>query len=247
MNMSKLICSAFLGTAAALVLLGGGAPVQAQESKCPALSNVEWWTNTVPEVRRVVLNSYDGKWEAYIDRWRQELKNAQDAYDGGSSIEIKSRGLVLRDDDLKSYVGKVDERIKTLSCLAKEYGGVSSADLGGQQVAKAEPKQDLAPAQKVEAIEGAELNVEVAAICDDGKVNFQITNLGDRWPRLAEISIFRTDTNAKLVQRRVRMTNSQQMIFKLPEEQNAVGEVGIFVEPQWYERKFAYDAKLSCK
>jgi hypothetical protein len=224
------------------MLMGARAPVQAQESKCPALSDVEWWTNTVPEVRRVVLNSYNGSWEAYIDRWRQELKNSQDAYDGGSSIEIKSRGLILRDADLKDYVNKVDERIKTLTCLAKQYGN-STADLD----AKPEPKQELAPASKVETIEGAELNVEVAAICDAGAVNFQITNLGDRWPRLAEISIFRTDTNAKLIQRRVRMTNSQQMIFKVPADQNAAGELGIFVDPSWYERKFAYDAKLNCK
>ena len=152
MNMSKLISTAILGAAAAVVWLGASAPAQAQET-CPQLSNVEWWTNTVPEVRRTVLNSYNGSWESYIDRWRQELKSAQDAFDGGSSIEIKSRGLVLRDDDLKDYVNKVSDRIKTLTCLSKEYGN-STASLNTPQPPAA-PKQDLGPASKVATVEGA--------------------------------------------------------------------------------------------
>jgi hypothetical protein len=242
MIMSKLISSAILSAAAAVVWLSSNAPAEAQEAKCPALENVDWWTNTIPEVRRTVLNSYKGSWEAYIDRWRQELKTSQQAYDGGSSIEIRSRGLVLRDDDLKDYINKVDRRIKTLTCLAQEYGN-SDVDLN----TKAEPKQDLGPASKVAAVQGTELNLEVAAICDGSTVNFQVTNLGDRWPRLADVAIYRTDTNAKLVQRRIRMTNSQQMIFKVPDNQSASGELGIFVDPSWYQRKFKYDAILSCK
>ena len=38
-------------------------------AECPKLADVEWWTNTVPEVRRVVLNTYNGNWDSYIDRW----------------------------------------------------------------------------------------------------------------------------------------------------------------------------------
>jgi hypothetical protein len=81
----------------------------------------------------------------------------------------------------------------------------------------------------------------------NGVAAFQVTNLGDRWPRLGEVAIYRTDTKGMLVQRRVRMTNSQQMIFKIPDElSKELLEVGIFIEPSWYERKFAYDATVKC-
>lgn len=216
-------------------------PASAQEaSRCPKLSDVEWWTNTIPEVRRVVAASYNGSWESYIDRWIQQRRDLQVAYDAGNSVEIKSRGLVFRNDDLKDYIAQVDERIKTLECLKKEFPTEAAAARPQQ------PAQDLPPAQKVETIEGKELSVEVAALCEGKIATFQITNLGELWPRLAEISIYRTDTNGKITQRRLRMTNSQQMIFKVPEASKDAGEVGVFIEPTWYERVFRYDATIKC-
>lgn len=235
-----------LGAALGLAATFAPAPASAQ-SKCPPLSNVEWWTNTVPEVRRVVSASYNGSWDAYIDRWKQQQRDLQQAYDTGNAVEIKSRALVFRGDDLKAYIAQVDERIKTLNCLKLEFAAADAATLPqGDQTAT--PRQDLPPPQEVKAVEGRELELEVAAICEGKTPAFQITNLGDRWPRLAEISIFRTDTNGMITQRRMRMTNSQQMIFKVPTElaQDA-GEVGIFVKPSWYDRVFGYDATINCQ
>ena len=163
-----------LGVCAALTASALAMPASAQESsRCPKLSDVEWWTNTIPEVRRVVTASYNGNWESYIDRWIQQRRDLQTAYDAGNSVEIKSRGLVFRNDDLKDYIGQVDERIKTLQCLKKEFPSEASA--APQQA----PAQDLPPAQKVEAVEGKELSVEVAALCDGKVATFQITNLGE--------------------------------------------------------------------
>lgn len=230
-----------LGVCALLTASAVAMPASAQDSsRCPKLSDVEWWTNTIPEVRRVVAASYNGSWESYIDRWIQQRRDLQVAYDAGNSVEIKSRGLVFRNDDLKDYIAQVDERIKTLECLKKEFPTQAAAPRPQQ------PAQDLPPAQKVEAIEGKELNVEVAAICEGKIATFQITNLGELWPRLAEISIYRTDTSGKVTQRRMRMTNSQQMIFKVPEASKDAGEVGIFIEPTWYDRVFRYDATIKC-
>ena len=220
--------------------LGTAAPAAAQ---CPQLSDVEWWTNTEGEVRRVVLTSYGGSWDAYIERWKQQRKELQGAFDTQTSVEIKSRALVFRGNDLKDYIKQVDERIATLECLKKQYGSESQAGSKGG----AKPQQQLAPAANVAAVEGKELSLEVAAMCHDGAPAFQVTNLGDRWPRLGEISIYRTDTKSMLTQRRVRMINSQQLLFKVPNEQaKDAGEVGIFIEPSWYDRPFAYDAKLKC-
>ena len=222
-----------------LGLLFGLAAAVPASAECPKLSDVEWWTNTVPEVQRLVSASYSGNWNAYIDRWRQQRKDLQNAYDAGNSVEIKSRALVFRGDDLKEYIRLVDERISTLECLAKESGGTTAAV---PSPAPAAPTKST-----VASIEGKELSVEVVAQCQEGVPSFQVTNLGDRWPRLAEVSIYRTDKKGMITQRKVRMTNSQQMIFKVPGAiARDAGEVGIFVEPSWYERAFKYDAKIKC-
>jgi hypothetical protein len=265
MNTSYKLTS-LAGVLAAIAIAAVSAPAVAQQqaANCPKLSDVEWWTNTVPEVRRVVQASYNGSWDAYIDRWRQQQKDLQQAYNSGQSVEIKSRGLVFRNDDLKEYIGQVEERVKTLECLKREYAGddqaalpkgavpvdprlVSEQGTSPRQGVQGEVKQELSAPQETKAIEGKELSLEVNAICEGTTPAFQITNLGDRWPRLAEISIFRTDTNGMVTQRRLRMTNSQQMVFKLPDTLGREGaEFGIFVQPTWYERVFQYDATIKC-
>lgn len=250
----------FAGVAAAISVSVISAPAVAQQqaSNCPKLSDVEWWTNTVPEVRRVVQASYNGNWDAYIDRWKQQQRDLQQAYNSGQSVEIKSRGLVFRNDDLKEYIGQVEERVKTLECLKREFaaddqaalpkGAASSQGTSPRQGVQGEVRQELAAPQETKSIEGKELSLEVNAICEGVVPTFQITNLGERWPRLAEISIYRTDTNGMVTQRRLRMTNSQQMVFKLPDNISQDGaEFGIFVQPSWYERAFQYDATVKCK
>src|SRR3990172_6032230 len=96
-----------VGILALVMALGTVAPAAAQ---CPQLSDVEWWTNTEGEVRRVVLTSYGGSWDAYIERWKQQRKELQGAFDTQTSVEIKSRALVFRGNDLKDYIKQVDER-----------------------------------------------------------------------------------------------------------------------------------------
>ncbi len=240
---SLTIFAAIVGV---LTVSGFVAPAFAQ-GQCPELSKVEWWTNTVPEVRRVVVAGYKGNWDAYIDRWKQQRKDLQAAYEGGSAVEIKSRALIFRNDDLKDYIAQVDERIKTLECLKRQYANAEPEPTVPSDAPQQAVPQELPPPKKVAAIAGQELSVEVSALCEGKTAAFQITNLGDLWPRLAEVSIFRTDTNGKIIQRRLRMANSQQMIFKVPNSASDAGEVGIFVEPSWYDRDFKYDATIKCQ
>lgn len=230
-----------LGVLVVLVSLGEAFPAAAE---CPKLADVEWWTNTVDEVREVVVKTYEGSWDSYIARWQQQRKELQQAYDAGGAVEIKSRGLTFREDELKNYIKMVDDRIATLRCMKEQYGDERTAaqKSGKGAAAPAAPTQEI-----VKSVEGQNLDLEVSAVCDKGIPAFQVTNLGDRWPKLAEVSIYRTDTKAMLVQRRVRMTNSQQMIFKVPDNvAKDADEVGIFIEPSWYQRTFGYDAKIKC-
>ena len=57
------------------------------------------------------------------------------------------------------------------------------------------------------------LDVEDAARCEDGAAVFQVTNLGDRWPRLGEINIYRANKRTLISKRRIRLANSQQATF----------------------------------
>jgi len=228
------------GILALLAFLGGTFPAAAE---CPKLADVEWWTNTVDEVRQVVVQTYEGSWDSYIDRWQLQRKELQDAYNRGTAVEIRTRGLTFRDEDLKNYIKMVDERIETLRCLKAEFGDERTAEQkAGKGGALAAPTREI-----VKSVEGQNLDLEVSAVCQGGIPAFQVTNLGDRWPKLGEVSIYRTDTKAMLVQRRVRMTNSQQMIFKVPDNiAKDADEVGIFIEPSWYQRNFQYDATIKC-
>jgi hypothetical protein len=205
----------------------------AAAAQCPELSKVEWWTNTVPEVRLVVQTSYQGSWESYITRWRRHRSELKLEYDSGRSVEIKSRGLVFQDQTLKNYIAQVEERIATLECLANAEIATFNTAAGGAQGPMV---------QEAKLVEGQELSVEISPICKDGVAAFQVTNLGERWPRVADITVYRTDTKDVISQRRVRMANSQQMLLKAP----GAGEVGIFIEPTWYTRAFDYDARTRC-
>ena len=222
-----------------------GAAAMAAET-CPALPDVEWWTRTVPEVRRTVEASFKGSWDAYIDRWKQQRRSLQNAYNSGAAVEIKSRNLIFRNDELKNYIRLVDERIATLTCLKKENGDDAAianfATAAGSNADSDTPRPDA----HVANVEEGTLNVEVVAACQGKVATLQITNLGDQWPRLAEVTIYRTDTGGKLTYRKLRMANSQQMMFKVPDSAGDAGKVGIFVAPSWYKRKFHYDAAIGC-
>ena len=88
--------------------------------------------------------------------------------------------------------------------------------------------------------------VRVVAACEEGDTAFQVFNEGDAWPQLGKISIYRTDGRALVSQRSMRMTSGQRASFKV-KSAGANVEFGLSVEPTWYARPFAYDAKISCK
>ena len=99
----------------------------------------------------------------------------------------------------------------------------------------------------VSEIDEARLNVEIVARCDKRTPVFQITNLGEKWPRTGTIGLYRSGGSAKLTERRVRLANSQQMIFKARQgSKSAASEVGLWLNPAWAKRGFAYDSSINC-
>lgn len=228
-----------------IAVVTAGLPYAAA-ADCPELAKVAWWTNTVPEVRATIKASFEDDWDKYIARWQRYRRDLQAEYDGNGSVKIKAHNLVFRGEELKDYIAMVEARIATLECLKRETADVvANADVANFATAAGGPATQ--PAQDANTTEKLELSVDVAATCRSGSPVFQVTNLGAKWPRLAEVALYRTDSNGMLSQRRVRMVEAQELFVTVPGDVGKdVGEVGLYIEPAWYSRKFEYDAKISC-
>jgi hypothetical protein len=242
----------------ALALVSFSSPSSARNLNCNQLPQVAWWHSTHEKVTATVDKRYKGNWDRYILRWMTYLDRMQDLYDTGSIAVVKSRGLRLKGKQLADHISDIRVRISVLNCLKKykaseeeeferELGNFNTAS-GGKP-----PKTFQAPeVQKVSpqtaTVTGANLDVEVTATCDKSTAVFQITNLGDKWPRLGEINIFRVQGTSLLSKRRVRMANSQQATFRIRKRGGGTyGKVGLWISPSWQKRNFKYDAIISCE
>ena len=206
--------------------------VQAQSAKCDPLPKVEWWSQTHAKVIATVEKQYKGDWSKYIDLWKKYGTRMQKILDAKSVAVVKSRGIKMRGKDLQEHIKQVNRRIVVLECLRETY----SKPLQGEDL------------DQVAAVSGASLDLQVIATCNNGAVNFQIINLGEKWPKLASINIYRTDTKVLISKRRMKLRNSQQITFKVSREKAQVaGELGLWVEPTWTKRPFKYDVKQICR
>ena len=95
------------------------------------------------------------------------------------------------------------------------------------------------------AAQGPEIKLQVSAKCEGGDAQFEIVNMGETWPRMATISILRTDNRTVVSQRKIRMAAGQRMVFRAREAPGA-GGLGLWVEPEWYSRAFNFDAVVNC-
>jgi hypothetical protein len=235
-------------------------PSFAQGAKCDDLPKVEWWSGTHEKVIATVKRRYQGNWKKYISRWESYLGRMEKLHNAGATAVVKSRGLKIRGKQLANHITDINSRISVLNCLKKNQEVRNSKDeqfekeianfntaAGGKTPQKFQAPEVQHNTTEVAAITGKQLDIEVTAKCDKDSALFQITNLGDKWPRLGEINIYRVKGNSLLSKRRVRMGNSQQATFRIRKRGGgSYGTVGIWVSPSWVKRAFAYDAKITC-
>jgi len=223
-------------------------PNSAAAAKCNKLPDVEWWSKTHAKVITTVERRYQGNWQRYIERWQSYRDRMQILFANNSVAVVKSRGIRMRGKQLQDHIKDINARLDVLHCLKKESEAAAEADLenfstaaGGNQTASTKGTQ-------VAAISGKQLDIEVTATCVEGTAVFQITNLGNKWPRLGEINIYKVEGKALLSKRRVRMGNSQQATFKIRKRGGgSYGAVGLWVSPSWDTRAFKYDAVVTCR
>jgi hypothetical protein len=235
------------------------ANMEAKAANCPALPNVLWWKTTHVKIVKYVDRKYRGNWTPYIQKWINYKKKMQGILESDGTALVKSRDIRLRGDELAAHILEIEQRLIVTRCLQSKFSGqLASNGTGGSsgtdnidpniRQASLAPRPATPMQDQFTSINEARLDVEVTARCDGDTPTFQVTNLGALWPRLAAISIHRTDGNALVSKRRMKLANSQQATFKVRKRGKALrGEIGIFVQPSWAKRPFRYDTKIRCR
>lgn len=227
----------------ATVVMAGAPAKTAVAAECEALPKVPWWVQSHKGVIASVKGKYKGDWDKYIVRWEKYRTAMQRNVDAGSSAYIKSRDLRLEGPTLEAHVKDIDTRLKVLKCLRDQQAP-------GKKTRETDARPAVPPGEEVVAsVSDGALELEIVARCVSGAPVFQITNLGDKWPRLAAVNIYNTNDKSSLTKRRMRLVNSQQATFGVPKKKLRklkVKEVGLWIEPSWTKRKFVYDSKIAC-
>ena len=93
------------------------------------------------------------------------------------------------------------------------------------------------------------VSVDVSSRCVAGDTIFTVKNTGAKRPKTGTFAIYRIDgPNRQMIRGRSFILEPGEVRkFKISEQQNLTGELGISVEPSWYKRPFTLDGGASCK
>lgn len=132
--------------------------------------------------------------------------------------------------------------------MNKKRGFLAAIATVAAIVASISSMQRLAAADRIEELAqaGDPVRLAVTASCEGGFALFTVVNEGELWLQMSKISVYRTDGRTLVSQRSIRMTKGQRMSFKVKGSPASPVELGIWIEPSWYQRDFAYDAKIVC-
>lgn len=90
------------------------------------------------------------------------------------------------------------------------------------------------------------VNLNVAVTCKGGDATFTITNKGDSWPGVGNLSVYTTGATKLIHQRRMRLNAGQRVTFRVAGVAGDGLEFGLWVDPSWFKRSFDYDARIKC-
>lgn len=118
--------AARLGAGAAFVItiaLPASDPASSAEpDACAALPRVAWWGELSHQaVTRRVAQDHDGDWDAYLEKWTDQLETLRSAHANRQEVFIDGRGLRLRGAALTAYLDKVARRVDVTRCLARRH------------------------------------------------------------------------------------------------------------------------------
>ncbi len=190
---------------------------------CAPFPSVRWWGELSHQsVIRYVKARHEGDWAPYIGKWENQLAKIEGVYSRGKTILVSKDKIKVAGEALGAYLEQLRKRLEVTRCLSRN---------GAQAAVSGDKSNDL-------------LDLKIDVKCEKGTAVFKLVNNGGKWLKLGAIQIYRVDGKKVISQRRLRLAKGQTSSFKARAEDG--GEVGLWVEPSWYRRKFDYDAKIAC-
>ena len=115
-------------------------------------------------------------------------------------------------------------------------------------LASASPISDTAEAADAAQAGIGALKMEIMTNCQNGTALFRVRNAGEAWPKMSNFVIYHVGKDGKtlIAKRAMRLKDGQRASFKVSMDKYPDGELGLWVEPGWYKRDFAYDATVNC-
>lgn len=88
--------------------------------------------------------------------------------------------------------------------------------------------------------------LEIKSLCVNGVATFKIYNLGERWPRMGTLKVFRVEPDGlkPISERKMCFAQGQTASFRM--KKAGEDKMALYVEPSWYERSFQQDAEIQC-
>ena len=127
----------------------------------------------------------------------------------------------------------------TIGLLAMVSGHVLAAD------ATSSPRV-VTKEQELAAITPVFLQMEITSSCTEKGSVFRIINRGKKWPRHSVLRLYYSDDKSVMTERKLRLAKNQKVSFVIKKEKSKGRPIGMWIEPEWYERDFGYDAKAAC-
>lgn len=92
------------------------------------------------------------------------------------------------------------------------------------------------------------MDMRVESLCSAGVAVFRMTNVGDRWPDMARIGLYKLDDGepVQLSARDIRFAEGQMSTFKIRTDRVRGTKFGLWVDPKWESRPRSWDATVSC-
>lgn len=249
-----------LAVIAAFILSLSSSPSRAQ-SQCDQIPALKIWGGmTNVRVERYIVSKHEGDWQPYVDHLAKQLANIKKIQKSGKTAQVRYKGKVIRlsGDRLDAYVSASAKRHQVINCLAEEaleqdmenLDNFSTAAGGSDESDEVEvPTVNARVSVQKANVKADVLRLKVATSCENGSSVFKITNAGENWPKSSIFAIYRLSGETKQVisSRRMRLKGNQTSSFRIKASKNPTGELGLFIDPSWYKRKFAYDAVARCR
>lgn len=91
------------------------------------------------------------------------------------------------------------------------------------------------------------VRMDITSTCGADGAVFKLINRGGKWPRTGNLKLYYADDHTLIGQRRLRLAGNQRVSFVVKDKVMSGRPVAVWVEPQWYQRTFVYDASLNCQ